>query len=67
MLFFQGAAEHFQMKKNGLKFFKNLIQYLEKKTGRALIHSIYSSVPNELRTKSRYIQKKFFQAGKSLT
>ncbi len=58
-----GAAEHFQMKKNGLKFFKKLDSILREKTGRALIHSIYSSVPNELRTKSRYIQEKIFPGG----
>ena len=58
-----GAAEHFQMKKNGLRFFQKLYSILADKTGRACIHSIFSSIPLEKRAKNKYIQTKIFPGG----
>jgi len=58
-----GSAEHWQIKKNGLKFFRKLYSILADKTGRACIHSIFSSIPIEERTKNKYIQKKIFRGG----
>ena len=57
-----GAIEHFQVR-NFLLFFQKLNSILTDKTGRACIHSIFSSIPIEKRTKNKYIQKKIFPGG----
>lgn len=57
-----GAIEHFQ-RRNYFKFFQKLYSILKDKTGRALIHSIFSSIPYKRRIRSRYLQKKIFPGG----
>ena len=57
-----GAIEHFQVR-NFSRFFKKLYSILADKTGRACIHSIFSSIPIEKRAKNKWLQEKIFSGG----
>ena len=57
-----GAIEHFQVR-NFTRFFKKIYSILAEKTGRACIHSIFSSIPIEKRSKNKWLQEKIFTGG----
>ena len=57
-----GAIEHFQVR-NFTRFFKKIYSILAEKTGRACIHSIFSSIPIEKRSKNKWLQEKIFSGG----